>query len=197
MKMSEMKILNKILPLLLMTSLMLYAQDEKGTIYGRVTDAVSNEPLIGVNIVLLGTNFGDATDINGKYEIKGIPVNTYQIKASIIGYASKTKTDVVVQASKPVEVDFSLIEETIKLQDVTVRAGYFSKAPTEIISTRSFGYEEIRRAPGGFEDVVRALSVLPGVAQADPGRNDLVVRGGAPSENLYIVDGIEIPNINI
>ena len=196
MKMSEMKILNKILPLLLMTSLMLYAQDEKGTIYGRVTDAVSNEPLIGVNIVLLGTNFGDATDINGKYEIKGIPVNTYQIKASIIGYASKTKTDVVVQASKPVEVDFSLIEETIKLQDVTVRAGYFSKAPTEIISTRSFGYEEIRRAPGGFEDVVRALSVLPGVAQADPGRNDLVVRGGAPSENLYIVDGIEIPNIN-
>ena len=196
MKMSEMKILNKILPLLLMTSLMLYAQDEKGTIYGRVTDAVSNEPLIGVNIVLLGTNFGDATDFNGRYEITGIPVNTYQIKASIIGYASKTKTDVVVQASKPVEVDFSLIEETIKLQDVTVRAGYFSKAPTEIISTRSFGYEEIRRAPGGFEDVVRALSVLPGVAQADPGRNDLVVRGGAPSENLYIVDGIEIPNIN-
>lgn len=165
-------------------------------IYGRVSDAVSNEPLIGVNIILEGTNFGDATDINGRYEIKGIPVNTYQLKASIIGYSSKTKTDIVVQSSKPVEVDFSLTEEAIKLQDVTVSAGYFSKAPTEVISTRSFGYEEIRRAPGGFEDVVRALSVLPGVAQADAGRNDLIVRGGAPSENLYIVDGIEIPNIN-
>jgi hypothetical protein len=185
-----------ILLLLILISIHGKAQEEKGTIYGKVTDAVSNEPLIGANIILEGTNFGDATDINGRYEINGIPVNTYQIKASIIGYSSKTKTDIVVQSSKPVEVDFSLTEEAIKLQDVTVSAGYFSKAPTEVISTRSFGYEEIRRAPGGFEDVVRALSVLPGVAQADAGRNDLIVRGGAPSENLYIVDGIEIPNIN-
>ncbi len=174
----------------------LRAQDEKGSIYGKVTDAVSNEPLIGVNVILEGTNFGAATDLNGRYEIKGIPVNTYRIKASIIGYSSNTKTDIVVRSSKPAEVDFSLAEEAVKLQDITVKSGYFSKAPTEVISTRSFGYEEIRRAPGGFEDVIRALSVLPGVAQADPGRNDLIVRGGAPSENLYIVDGIEIPNIN-
>lgn len=191
-----MKQLVIILLLLVSGSIPGKAQEEKGIIYGEVYDAVSNEPLIGVNIILEGTNFGDATDINGRYEIKGIPVNTYQIRASIIGYSSITKTDIVVQASKPVKVDFSLTEEAIKLQDVTVSAGYFSKAPTEIISTRSFGYEEIRRAPGGFEDVVRALSVLPGVAQADPGRNDLIVRGGAPSENLYIVDGIEIANIN-
>jgi len=191
-----MKQFRIILLLLIILIIPVKAQEEKGVIYGRVSDAVSNEPLIGVNIILEGTNFGDATDINGRYEIKGIPVNTYQLKASIIGYSSKTKTDIVVQSSKPVEVDFSLTEEAIKLQDVTVSAGYFSKAPTEIISTRSFGYEEIRRAPGGFEDVVRALSVLPGVAQADAGRNDLIVRGGAPSENLYIVDGIEIPNIN-
>ena len=172
------------------------AQDEKGAIHGTVTDAVSNQPLIGVNIILIGTNYGGATDLEGHYEINGIPVNTYQLRASIIGYASKTKTDVVVNSSKPVEVDFNLTEEAIKLEDVTVKAGYFSKAPTDIISTRSFGYEEIRRTAGGFEDVVRALSLLPGVAQADPGRNDLIVRGGAPSENLYIVDGMEISNIN-
>jgi hypothetical protein len=143
------------------------AQNEKGSIYGKVTDAVSNQPLFGVNIILPGTNYGAATDEEGKFEITGVPVNTYQIRASIIGYSSKTKTDIVVRSSKPVEVDFNLIEEAIKLQDVTVKSGYFSKAPTDIISTRSFGYEEIRRAPGGFEDVVRALSVLPGVAQAD------------------------------
>lgn len=182
--------------ILLLFNTLSKGQDEKGSIYGRVTDAVSNQPLIGVNVVVEGTNLGDATDLEGHYEIKGIPVNTYQVKASIIGYSSKTKTDIVVRSSKPVEVDFNLVEEAITLGDVTVRAGYFSNAPTDIISTRSFGYEEIRRAPGGFEDVVRALSVLPGVAQADPGRNDLIVRGGAPSENLYIVDGIEIPNIN-
>ncbi len=184
-----------ILIVLILASLT-YAQDEKGSVYGKVTDAVSNQPLIGVNIILEGTNFGAATDLEGHYEIKGVPVNTYRIKASIIGYASKTKTDIVVRSSKPAAVDFSLTEEAVELQDVTVKSGYFTKSPTEVISTRSFGYEEIRRAPGGFEDVIRALSVLPGVAQADPGRNDLIVRGGAPSENLYIVDGIEIPNIN-
>ena len=190
-----MKKFGFILLIILLTSLA-HAQDEKGSIYGKVTDAVSNEPLIGVNIILEGTNFGDATDLNGHYEIKGVPVNTYRLRASIIGYSSITKTDVVVRSSKPAEVDFSLTEEAVKLQDITVKSGYFSKAPTEVISTRSFGYEEIRRAPGGFEDVIRALSVLPGVAQADAGRNDLIVRGGAPSENLYVVDGIEIPNIN-
>ena len=185
-----------ILFLISVINISISAQDEKGDIYGKITDAVTNQPLIGVNVFLEGTNYGDATDLNGRYEIKGIPSNTYRIKASIIGYSSKTKTDIVVRSSKPIEVDFSLVEEAIKLQDVTVRSEYFSKSPTEIISTRSLGYEEIRRSPGGFEDVVRSLSVLPGVAQADAGRNDLIVRGGAPSENLYIVDGIEIQNIN-
>ena len=182
--------------LLIVFSFIVKAQDEKGVIYGKVTDAVTNEPLIGVNIILEGTTLGAATDINGHFEITNVPVNTYRIKASIIGYSSKTRTDIVVRSSKPAEVDFNLSEEVIKLQDITVKSGYFSKSPTDIISTSSLGYEEIRRAPGGFEDVVRALSVLPGVAQADPGRNDLIVRGGAPSENLYLVDGIEIQNIN-
>ncbi len=185
-----------ILSMLILIPAFISAQDEKGSIYGKVTDAVSNQPLIGVNIILEGTNFGAATDLNGRYEINDVPTRTYRIKASIIGYSSKTKTDIFVRSSKPVEVDFNLAEEVIKLQDVTVRSEYFSKAPTEVNSVRSLSYEEIRRSPGGFEDVIRALSILPGVAQADPGRNDLVVRGGAPSENLYIVDGIEIPNIN-
>jgi len=188
--------MGKILLILSLLSSLILAQNEKGSIYGKVTDAVSNQPLPGVNIILIGTNYGAATDLDGKFEIIGIPVNSYQVKASIIGYASEIKTDIIVRSSKPAQADFNLTEEAIQLQNVTVNAGYFSKAPTDIISTRNFGYEEIRRTPGGFEDVVRALSVLPGVAQADPGRNDLIVRGGAPSENLYILDGIEVPNIN-
>ncbi len=189
------RILNISLLFVLFISLV-RAQDEKGSLHGIVTDAVSNQPLVGANVILEGTNYGAATDLQGHYEINGVPVNIYRVKASIIGYASKIKTDIMVRSSQPAEVDFSLVEEAVQLGDITVKSGYFSKSPTDLISTRNFGYEEIRRTPGGFEDVVRALSVLPGVAQADPGRNDLIVRGGAPSENLYIVDGIEIPNIN-
>ncbi len=167
-----------------------------GTIFGRVVDAATKEPLIGANIIIPGTNYGDASDEKGEYKITGLPLDMYELKASSGGYSNFTKTDINVTASRPVEVDFELNASAITFKDITVSAGYFNNNPLEVNSVTNFSYEDIRRAPGGFEDVVRALSVLPGVAQADAGRNDLIVRGGAPSENLYLVDGIPVPNIN-
>lgn len=184
----------KITALVILLTAVTFAQT--GSIMGKVTDIVSKQPLIGVNIVLIGTNFGAATNINGEYTITNVPVGTYQMRASAIGYSSLTKTDVIVSSGKPAMIDFSLEETVLELGNVVVTSDLFQKSPTEISSVRSFSYEEIRRAPGGFEDVVRALSVLPGVAQADAGRNDLIVRGGAPSENLYLVDGFVVQNIN-
>jgi hypothetical protein len=174
----------------------IFAQESTGSIYGKVIDAASKQPLIGANVIIVGTTLGDATNINGEFIIKNISPNTYQVRASLIGYTSLTKTDITVTSARPIELIFELSEQVLQLESVTVQADYFSRVPTEVLSIKNFSYEEIRRTPGGFEDVVRALSVLPGVAQAEPGRNDLVVRGGAPSENLYIVDGIEVPNIN-
>lgn len=174
----------------------LLADNSKGTITGKVTDKMTKEPIPGVNIVVIGTTIGAATDINGFFEIRGLEVGTYQLRVSAIGFNTVVRTDVVVNNVKPTEMLIELTETVIELQGVTVKSEYFDMNPTELNSVISFGYEEIRRAPGGFEDVVRALSVLPGVAQANPGRNDLVVRGGAPSENLYVVDGFVVPNIN-
>jgi len=173
-----------------------FAQRVSGEIYGRVIDAVSKQPLVGANVILLGTNTGAATNFNGEFKINDVSPNTYQVRASLIAYNSVTKTDIAVSTARPVQLDFELTEQAIELENVTVTADYFSRIPTEVTSLKNFSYEEIRRSPGGFEDVIRALSILPGVAQAEAGRNDLVVRGGAPSENLYIVDGIEVPNIN-
>ncbi len=172
------------------------AQQEKGVIYGNVRDVISMQPLIGANILILDSNLGAATDFEGNYRIEGIKPGTYRLKISSIGYTSIIKTDVVVNSIKPARLDAELKETTLELDEVTVQDEYFFKNPLEPISTTNFSFEEIRRAPGGFEDVVRALSILPGVAQADAGRNDLIVRGGAPSENLFLVDGIVIPNIN-
>ncbi len=169
---------------------------QRGSITGRVLDKITQEPLPGVNIKLLGTEFGAATDINGNFVIDKLNVGTYSVQASYIGYESEVKTDVIVTNAKPAYIKFELKESVIELQSVTVKAGYFNIVPTEVNGLSMLNYEELRRSPGGFEDVVRALSVLPGVAQAAAGRNDLVVRGGAPSENLFIVDGFVIPNIN-
>lgn len=174
----------------------LLAQDLTGDVYGRVFDFVTKQPIPFTNVIVLGTDYGAATNKDGFFKITGLPVNTYQIRASVVGYNPQTKTDIVIQTGKPAEADFELSPQAIEIEGVTVTSDYFRKDPIEVSSIRSFSYEEIRRSPGGFEDVVRALSILPGVAQADGGRNDLVVRGGAPSENLYLIDGIEVPNIN-
>lgn len=171
-------------------------EGNSGVITGKITDAVTGQPVPFAAVTLVGTGFGASADLEGHYRITNLAPGTYQVRVSVVGYNTVTKTDIAVNNSKPSQVDFQLQQVTIQLENVTITSSYFYRAPTDLNSVKSFGYEEIRRAPGGFEDVVRALSILPGVAQADAGRNDLVVRGGAPSENLYVVDGFEVPNIN-
>ena len=190
-----MKTFIKILFVTMLLSGIVFGQS-RGQINGRVIDKISKEPLPGVNVIIVDTPIGAATDINGYFLIENIQVGTYRLKASYVGYNSLIKTDVVVNSSRPADVLFELTETVIEIEGVTVTSDYFNNVPTEVNSIKSFSYEEIRRAPGGFEDVVRALSVLPGVAQVEAGRNDLIVRGGAPSENLFLVDGLVIPNIN-
>lgn len=182
--------------LLLINYLPLFAQNGKAKIIGEVVDEVTKEPIPGVNVTIVGTNLGAATDLDGKFSISNLEIGTYQVRVSAVGYNTIVKSDVVVNNAKPTEILFNLTQAVIEFEGITVRSDFFAKDPSEIGSIASFSYEEIRRAPGGFEDVVRALSVLPGVAQASAGRNDLIVRGGAPSENLYIVDGFVVPNIN-
>jgi outer membrane receptor for ferrienterochelin and colicin len=178
------------------TALNLNAQTNNGKITGRVIEEVTQKPIPGANVVLAGSAYGTSTDSSGAFIIGALPPGTYIVKVSSIGYKPITRSDIIVTNSKPVQIDFRLSESVFEIKGVTVKSDYFRKDPDNITSVNALSYEEIRRAPGGFEDVVRTLSALPGVAQADAGRNDLIVRGGAPSENLYIVDGIEIPNIN-
>ena len=84
----------------------------------------------------------------------------------------------------------------VQLAGVDVKPTYFEPTTESPVSTQRFTAEEIRRTPGVQEDVIRAVSVLPGVGVTTAGRNDLVVRGGAPFENLFVVDNIEVPNVN-
>jgi len=180
---------------LLFASLVISAQST-GTIIGKVVEKISKQPIPGVNVLLVDTQIGAATDIEGRFEIRNIPIGNYQVRISAIGYTTSVRSDVVVNSARPAQLTIELTETVLELEGVTVTSGFFDSEPTEVISLKKFSYEEIRRAPGGFEDVVRALSVLPGVGQQSAGRNDLIVRGGAPSENLYLVDGFIFPTIN-
>jgi len=172
------------------------ASDKMGMITGHVVDVATQEPLIGANIQVVGTSLGAISRIDGTFTIELVPVGTYALQATILGYKPVIESDLVVNAVKPLEVKFALHQTVLEGGSVTVRPNYFEAISDKLLSVNTQSYAEIRRLPGGLEDVVRAISILPGVAQVQNGRNDLIVRGGAPSENLYVVDGIEVPNIN-
>lgn len=167
-----------------------------GTIVGHVKNYATKEGIVSATVVLQGTTIGAATDIDGNFVIKNVPLGTYSVKASALGFLPMVKTDIVVSVSKPADVHFEIMESAMELEGVTVTTEYFQRSPDAPISVQTLGAEEIRRLPGGLEDVVRAISILPGVAQVQDGRNDLIVRGGAPSENLFVIDNIEVSNIN-
>jgi len=182
--------------IIIFSATLVFGQEKTLSVYGRVIDKLTKEPLIGANVIILGTDFGAATNSQGEFSISNVLPNTYQVRASVIGYNSITKTDISVMPGRPAQVEFEITPTSIELENVVVESDYFYNNPVELNSVKSFNYEEIRRSAGGFEDVVRAVSILPGVAQADPGRNDLIVRGGGPSENLYLINGIPVQNIN-
>jgi outer membrane receptor for ferrienterochelin and colicin len=168
-----------------------------GLIQGEVIDRQTKEPLAGVNILVPGTSLGASTDINGKFIITDLPIGTYRLEISYIGYMTQKVTDIVVTHNKPAMVDIQLMEQIMESEKIVVTAGYFVEETMTQPSTIGLQREEIRRFPGGFEDVIRTVSTLPGVAiNVSGGRNDLLVRGGGPSENLYVVQNIEVPNIN-
>ncbi|MBN1999709.1 TonB-dependent receptor [candidate division KSB1 bacterium] len=174
-----------------------YTAAETGDIKGTIIDKRTKEPLISANIIVVGTERGTSSDIDGDYLIQNLPVGIYTLRFDYIGYNSVSKTDIVVKVARPAHVDVEMKESVIETEQIAVTAGYFVEEEKTQPSTIGLSREEIRRFPGGFEDVVRTVSTLPGVAiNNTAGRNDLLVRGGGPSENLYIINNIEVPNIN-
>ncbi|MDK9700621.1 MAG: TonB-dependent receptor [bacterium] len=165
-------------------------------VQGHVRDGTTNEPIPGASVSVVGTSDGVRTDIEGHFRFSSLATGMYRIQASSVGYKPLIKSDIVVAPGKQTEVVFLLTPTSVELSEVVVTPSYFEENPATPVSSQTLSNEEIRRAPGGNEDVVRAIAVLPGVAQTSAGRNDLIVRGGAPSENLYVVDGHEVPNIN-
>jgi len=192
----KMKLIKIKTILTILFPMILFSQNT-GDIQGFVIDEFSQQPLIGVNIELLNTQMGATTTENGEFDIIKIPDGNYNLKFSYIGYMDKIVSDIVVKSARPVILEVKLKESVIETEAITVVGGFFEAENETRPSILSLNREEIRRFPGGFEDVVRTVSTLPGVAiNSEGGRNDLLVRGGGPSENLFVVNNIEVPNIN-
>lgn len=167
-----------------------------GLISGTVLAAGTDAPLEGAQVLLVGTERRAVADARGRFLINGITPGIWRLQVRAIGYAPIIVPDIAVGSGKPATVVVRLAPVAVDLGSVQVTASYFLPSLDATTSTQSFTAEAIRRAPGVQEDVVRAIALFPGVGVTQPGRNDLAVRGGAPYENLFLIDGIEVPNIN-
>ena len=166
-----------------------------GLIDGRVRSGPTQQPISGAVIRVGGTEFAVASGEDGRFLLRA-PAGVVRLEIRAIGFAPIVRSDVVVSVGKPTTVVIDLQPRVVQLSTVDVTPTYFDPANAASVSTQRFSAEEIRRTPGVQEDVIRAVSVLPGVGVTTAGRNDLVVRGGAPFENLFVVDNIEVPNVN-
>jgi hypothetical protein len=180
---------------ILLLNINLFAQD-KGIITGVVTDKETQKPVAGAIVETVELNKKTTTDNDGKFEFNNIPYGTYQLKVTCLGYQAVTKTDIVLLSSRPTDVEVAMIPVSYSTDVIDVESRYYQKPIDESTSMFNLDFEEVRRAPGAVEDISRMVQILPGVAPANDQRNDLIVRGGSPAENLIIIDGIEIPNIN-
>ena len=167
-----------------------------GTIKGLVIDSESKEPLIGANVVLKGTQKGAATSQSGSFVIESIPVGSYTLLFSYIGYEVLAKVDVIVRSQRITFVDAELLHSAIEVEGIVVTPEFFQGIEDQPTSSIGLSGEEIRRAPGSAGDVSRIIYGLPSVAKVSDTKNSLIVRGGGPTENGFYIDNIEIPNIN-
>jgi Carboxypeptidase regulatory-like domain/TonB-dependent Receptor Plug Domain/TonB dependent receptor len=171
------------------------AGGQTGLLDGLVRSAPTQQPLAGAMVRVGGTGLATVSGADGRFRLRA-PVGVVRLEVRAIGFAPIVRSDVVVSAGKPTTVVIDLQPRVVQLSTVDVQPSYFEPASAAAVSTQRFSAEEVRRTPGVQEDVIRAVSVLPGVAVTTAGRNDLVVRGGAPFENLFVVDNVEVPNLN-
>lgn len=171
------------------------------TVKGVIIDKQSEQPLVGVTIQLLQVEpiIGAVTDENGRYAMEKVPIGRQAFRVSYLGYNAITLPNVLVGAGKEVVLDISLEESVVQIKEVVVSAAVEKdKANNDMaaVSARSFNLEEVNRYSGGRNDVARLAGNFAGVAAANDSRNDIVIRGNAPTGLLWRLEGIPIPNPN-
>jgi Outer membrane receptor for ferrienterochelin and colicins len=165
-------------------------------IKGTVIDKNTRAPLEFINVTVIGLNKGGVTDAEGRFTIEQVPPGIYRLRATAIGYKSVVTPEYIL-STKDLNVPIEMEENRTELEGVTITASPFRRDVESPVSLRIIGIQEIEKSPGANRDISRIVQSYPGVAFSPIGyRNDLIVRGGSPSENRFYLDGVEIPNIN-
>jgi hypothetical protein len=169
---------------------------QPGVIKGRVTDAVTGAGVPSQNVMIAGTRIGTTTDETGSFMLSNVPSGKHVLQVTGIGYTAVTMEVVLGSRSTPSDVSVTINQEALPLAEVQITVEAAAKTVDMPVSMHELSLQQIHNTAGSLDDVARALSILPGVAPMRIERHDLIVRGGAPMENLFTVDNIEFPTIS-
>jgi len=187
--------MKKFLLILLFISNFVNAQNFTN-VFGKVLDE-NDKPISGAKISIQGESIEALSDENGSYILEKIVPKTYNIVATAVGFEGETKFNIIIKSAGNSDLIFNLKVVSNKLEEVKITSNPFKRKKESPLSIQSLSPVEIATFPGGNNDIAKVVQTLPGVSGSVGGfRNDIIIRGGAPNENVYYLDAIEIPNIN-
>ena len=178
-----------------------FSQNLTQTVRGTILDVDSKLPLIGVEVVLIGTDpfIGTSTDLDGTFRLENIPLGRITLQVSYLGYEKNIIPNIVVNSGKEVVLNLNMQESIVKMEEIVVEA-YKNKGEAvndmSLVSARSISVEQTKRYAGGFDDPSRILSNFAGVTSTQDGSNDIIVRGNSPKYIQWRLEGVEITNPN-
>ncbi len=168
---------------------------QTGIIKGQIIDE-RGMPLPFANVVIAENLIGTTCDNLGYFILENVDPGIYSIRISYLGYEPKIISEIQISNNNPSIHYITLFKQYNQLGEADVKASAFEDKNGSYNSIKSLGITEIERAPGANRDLSKVLQSLPGVAQGVRCRNDLIIRGGGPSENRFYLEDIETPNIN-
>jgi len=175
---------------------------QNGRISGKIIDQSTQKAISGANISLDGSGKGAQSDSLGFFKINQVPLKSYNLSISSVGYKKTKLYNLVLNAGNELFVTVELSPENQELNEVIVTQSRKTARVATLespLSVQRLTTEEIKSNPGGNFDISKVIQALPGVgggAQGGGFRNDIIIRGGGPNENVYYLDGIEIPVLN-
>lgn len=187
--------------LFLITSFTLFSQNLTSVIRGTVTDKVSQATLVGVNIILVGSEpiIGTTTDINGDFRLENVPVGRQILKVSFIGYETREIPNLLVLSAKDLQINIQLNEQYSELGEIVI-SGEADKRENinkmNTVSSRTISIEEATRFSGSLQDPARMSQNYAGVSGSSDDRNDIIIRGNSPTGVLWRLEGVDIPSPN-
>lgn len=173
-----------------------------GSITGIIVDKATQQPVDAASVQIDGLQKGAVSDSLGKFRISNIPVKTYNLIISKVGYKTFRLFNIVINSGNENTFSIELEQEAANLSEVVVKANKRTVRAATLetpLSVQRLTTEEIKSNPGGNFDISKVIQTLPGVGGGQQGgsfRNDIIIRGGAPNENVFYLDGIEVPVIN-